>query len=173
MADVNPTLPSVGDNNSVADPEIRTALSDLVTAANTIETEQFADGAVTAAKFAPVAWQTLTLGGGATWSAPLRYRKDALGVVRFRADVFQITANITTGTTIGTMPSGYRPSAKVYLEWRNFATAVGSSVGPTFFDALVSVDTDGTMQPVHASLLSETDTVHRGNSPINVAYRAA
>lgn len=46
MADINPTIPSVGELNSTADPKIRTALNTLVATVNALEAANFSAGAV-------------------------------------------------------------------------------------------------------------------------------
>mgnify|MGYP000937165050 CR=1 FL=1 len=46
MADVNPSIPAVGELNSTADPKIRTALNTLVATVNALEAANFSAGAV-------------------------------------------------------------------------------------------------------------------------------
>jgi hypothetical protein len=107
MADINPSLPIVGQPNSSEEPKVTTALSQVIATINALDTANLADGAVTAAKIeAQQAWQTTALAG---LSGSLRYYKDSLGIVRVRGDGFSAAAIVTAGTTLLTLPAGYRP----------------------------------------------------------------
>jgi hypothetical protein len=52
MADINPTLPTVNELNSTADPKVLSALQTIVSTVNNLDSANLADGAVTSAKLA-------------------------------------------------------------------------------------------------------------------------
>ena len=120
MPDINPSLPIIGQPNSTEEPKVVTALSQLIAAVNDVDSAQILDlavstadianNAVTAAKIeAQQAWQTVALSG---FTGNLSYYKDSLGQVHLRGDVFTSPGGgITSGTTLATLPAGYRPAS--------------------------------------------------------------
>lgn len=79
-------------------------------------------GSVTAAKLEPQqAWQTIALAGGFTGN--VTYYKDSLGLVHFRGMSFTQAATVASGTTLVTMPAGYRPGATFFFQMFNTTTA--------------------------------------------------
>lgn len=83
--------------------------------------------AALAAALAPPAWQTLALAGGWVSSPSVRYLKDALGFVSFRAEGFTTPGGgVAAFTTLFTMPSGYRPG----VSGAGFAIIDSGAFGP-------------------------------------------
>jgi hypothetical protein len=88
--------------------------SDAVTTVKILDgnvtTNKLAANAVTAAKIeAQQAWQTISISGTNITTTNVGYFKDSLGVVHFRGDLIPVTNTVADGTTIGTLPAGYRP----------------------------------------------------------------
>jgi hypothetical protein len=87
-------------------------------------------------KFTPQAWQTIALSGGGVFTpANLSYYKDSLGRVHIRSENIAFTSSITSGTTICTLPAGYRPGVK-----GTFAVSNGAGF------RLITIDTTGVVQ---------------------------
>ena len=61
MADINPTMPAVGELSSTADPKVLAALQSLVATINALDTANLADDAVTAEKIAAAVLQAAGL----------------------------------------------------------------------------------------------------------------
>lgn len=71
MADINPTLPSVNELNSTADPKVLSALQTIVSTVNDLETANLADSAVTSAKIATGAVTTTQILDGTIATADI------------------------------------------------------------------------------------------------------
>lgn len=77
-------------------------------------------------KFDPAGWITPTLGSGVTnfnsGYGPVRYRRDASGIVHLSGLAAHAFATGFPGKTIFTLPDGYRPRYEMYLAaWSNSA----------------------------------------------------
>lgn len=96
---------------------------------------------VTMADGAQQAWQTIAFVGGAllVWTpANLSYYKDSLGIVRFRGESISNSSDVPTGTTLCTLPAGFRPGVKSYFGMLSINTSNTLR--------LVSVDTTGVVK---------------------------
>lgn len=101
-----------------------------------LDANSFKDGAFTAVKFTHPAWQTVALGGVVWTPANLSFYKDAMGTVRLRPEGFATNVNLANGTTVATMPVGFRPGTLQYINlWLLRQTPMWGSV-----------DVDGTVK---------------------------
>jgi hypothetical protein len=115
--DINPSLPVVGQPNSSEEVKIPTALSQLVAAVNDVDSAQIKDGSRPPTSrrsrrgrrsrsarptfLAPLRRSTTRTRWG--WStSPLRRGHSPTGAT-------------SDGTTLGTMPAGYRPGSTQYF----------------------------------------------------------
>ncbi|CNL75749.1 prophage tail fiber N-terminal domain-containing protein [Yersinia aleksiciae] len=113
--------------------DVATQITLLTTRITTLEADAF-----TSTKIDNTPWINMTLGSGWTGSVA-RYRK-VLGMVQ--AVVSLSNTTITNGTTIATLPVGYRPTSIVQIV--PFAT-FPAGTGPTY-PARVVFSTDGSIQ---------------------------
>jgi hypothetical protein len=104
-----------------------------------VNTAQQAANDVTAAKIeAQQAWQSLVLTG---FASVLPYYKDSLGIVHFRGDA-NVAASPGAGSTLGTLPAGYRPGTTQY-----FPLALVGGVATVY---TISIDTAGLIKNIGA-----------------------
>lgn len=115
-----------------------------------VTTTKILDANVTAAKIASAsAPNSITLTAGSWTSQSVNYFKDQLGFVRIRGQALaSSTGTIAAGSTLLTLPTGFRPLAQV-LALLSFGGGV----------ITVSINTDGTIKNVLAVTQSTTQAV--------------
>jgi hypothetical protein len=107
------TLPVVGTSNATFDAATLACISELQTIIAALGTVNLGTD-LNYTDFIQDPWQTVTLGGGVTWTpTTLAFYKDPLGIVRFRADPHSLSADVLINTTIATLPVGYRPGTTI------------------------------------------------------------
>lgn len=104
MAEINPTLPTVGEDNSTADPKVRTALSTIVATVNDIEEANLADDAVTDAKLAkPLLVGVINSGGTVAQGTGFTSSKVSTGLYEITFDAAYGAAPVAlVGSNAGT-----------------------------------------------------------------------
>jgi hypothetical protein len=139
VSQINPSIPIVGQPDATEDPKIATALTQIVGAVDNVDTTQIVDGTILPADIAAQqAWQTVAFAAG--FPGNLSYFKDSLGIVRLRGEVITSNASPGAGTTLATLPAGYRPG-----NTQRFALLVANGV------IVVEVATTGIIQsPISA-----------------------
>ena len=137
------------DNSNIASGA---AIDGAKLANETVDTAQLKDGAVTAAKQGDSGWLSTTFSG---YTGTLYYRKIG-NRVQLGGDLVRDAGSFpATNTTVGTIPSGYRPSRALTLP-------IGAYASGTLRTAWVSIATNGNIVGFASGASAATDTISFG-----------
>jgi len=105
-----------------------------------------------------ISWTALALAGGGT----LHYAKDAFGFVHFRNEPLGFTSNVTQGTTLATLPAGFRPGTGIVAFFPLWLQQTGSTSPQT--PVSVTLDSGGVLKHAAGSTIFSAGVYYLGAS---------